>query len=38
LPQEFQYNCEFSAIVRHTPRGNRVTETLLRELVRAHNG
>ena len=36
LPQEFQYSCEFSAIVRHAPQGNRVTETLLEELVNAH--
>ena len=38
LPQEFQYNCEFSAIVRHAPQANRVTQTLLHALVSAHEG
>jgi len=36
LPDEFQYVCEFSAIVRHAPQANRVTQTLLDALVRAH--
>ena len=37
LPEEFQYMCEFSAIVRHSPKANRVTQTLLDALVSAHN-
>jgi DNA-binding transcriptional LysR family regulator len=36
LPKKFQYSCEFSAIVRHSPQGNRVTQTLLQALVNAH--
>jgi len=36
LPREFQYICEFSAIVRHAPAANRVTQTLLNALIEAH--
>lgn len=36
LPAEFQYACEFSAIVRHSPAPNRVTQKLLDALVSAH--
>ncbi len=37
LPETFQYVCEFSAIVRHSPPPNRVVQTLLDALVAAHN-
>ena len=36
LPRVFQYICEFSAIVRHSPPPNRVVQTLLDALVSAH--
>jgi len=36
LPEEFQYVCEFSAIVRHAPPPNRITQKLLDALVSAH--
>jgi DNA-binding transcriptional LysR family regulator len=36
LPQTFQYVCEFSAIVRHSPPPNRIVQTLLDALVAAH--
>jgi LysR family transcriptional regulator, transcriptional activator for bauABCD operon len=36
LPKTFQYVCEFSAIVRHSPPPNRVVQTLLDALVLAH--
>ena len=36
LPEEFQYVCEFSAIVRHAPAPNRATQKLLDALVSAH--
>ncbi len=36
LPEEFQYVCEFSAIVRHAPAPNRVAQKLLDALVMAH--
>lgn len=36
LPAEFQYVCEFSAIVRRSPPPNRVVQTLLDALVDAH--
>ena len=36
LPDVFQYVCEFSAIVRHSPPPNRVVQTLLDALVAAH--
>lgn len=36
LPQTFQYVCDFSAIVRHSPPPNRVVQTLLDALVGAH--
>lgn len=36
LPQEFNYICEFSAIVRHSPPPNRVVQTLLDALVEVH--
>jgi len=36
LPQEFQYVCEFSAIVRHAPPPNRVAQKLLDALVSTH--
>ncbi|QFU76436.1 LysR family transcriptional regulator [Halioglobus maricola] len=35
-PQTFQYACEFSAIVRHSPPPSRVVQTLLDALVDAH--
>jgi DNA-binding transcriptional LysR family regulator len=38
LPKVFQYVCEFSAIVRHSPPPNRVVQTLLDALVSAHPG
>jgi DNA-binding transcriptional LysR family regulator len=37
LPGEFQYVCEFSAIVRHAPAPNRVAQTLLDALVSEHS-
>ena len=37
LPKVFEYVCEFSAIVRHSPPPNRVVQTLLDALVEAHN-
>jgi DNA-binding transcriptional LysR family regulator len=37
LPNTFQYVCEFSAIVRHSPPPNRVVQTLLDALVAAHS-
>ncbi len=37
LPGEFQYLCEFSAIVRHAPAPNRVTQKLLDALVSVHH-
>jgi DNA-binding transcriptional LysR family regulator len=36
LPAQFQYLCEFSAIVRHAPTPNRVTQKLLDALINAH--
>ena len=36
LPDVFQYVCDFSAIVRHSPPPNRVVQTLLDALVVAH--
>ena len=36
LPKTFQYVCEFSAIVRHSPPPSRVVQTLLDALVAAH--
>ena len=36
LPEVFQYVCEFSAIVRHSPPPNRVVQTLLDELIEVH--
>jgi DNA-binding transcriptional LysR family regulator len=36
LPEVFQYVCEFSAIVRHSPPPNRVVQTLLDELLEVH--
>ncbi len=36
LPDSFQYRCEFSAIVRHSPPPNRVVQTLLDALIAAH--
>jgi DNA-binding transcriptional LysR family regulator len=36
LPEIFQYVCEFSAIVRHSPPPSRVVQTLLDALVSAH--
>ena len=36
LPKTFQYVCEFSAIVRHSPPPNRIVQTLLDALVVAH--
>jgi DNA-binding transcriptional LysR family regulator len=36
LPDVFQYVCDFSAIVRHSPPPNRVVQTLLDALVAAH--
>lgn len=38
LPETFQYVCEFSAIVRHSPPPNRVVQTLLDALIDAHSG
>ena len=35
-PATFQYVCEFSAIVRHSPPPSRVVQTLLDALVEAH--
>lgn len=37
LPKAFQYVCEFSAIVRHSPPPNRIVQTLLDAMVEAHN-
>ena len=37
LPEEFQYVCEFSAIVRHAPPPSRVLQTLLDALAEAHS-
>lgn len=36
LPDTFQYLCQFSAIVRHSPPPSRVVQTLLDALVNAH--
>jgi len=36
LPEVFQYVCEFSAIVRHSPPPNRIVQTLLDALVTVH--
>jgi DNA-binding transcriptional LysR family regulator len=36
LPQLYQYLCQFSAIVRHSPPPSRVVQTLLDALVDAH--
>lgn len=36
MPEIFQYSCEFSAIVRHSPPPSRVVQTLLDALVTAH--
>jgi len=36
LPKTFQYVCEFSAIVRHSPPPTRIVQTLLDALVVAH--
>ncbi len=36
LPETFQYVCEFSAIARHAPPANRITQKLLDALVSAH--
>ena len=38
LPEVFQYVCEFSAIVRHSPPPSRVVQTLLDALVAVHAG
>lgn len=38
LPQLFQYVCQFSAIVRHSPPPSRVVQTLLDALVASHAG
>jgi DNA-binding transcriptional LysR family regulator len=37
LPDVFQYVCQFSAIVRHSPPANRVVQTFLDSLVKAHS-
>ena len=37
LPEVFQYVCEFSAIVRHSPPPNRIVQTLLDALVGVHS-
>jgi DNA-binding transcriptional LysR family regulator len=37
LPDVFQYVCDFSAIVRHSPPPSRVVQTLLDALVVAHS-
>ena len=37
LPKVFQYVCEFSAIVRHSPPPSRAVQTLLDALVTAHD-
>lgn len=37
LPEVFQYVCDFSAIVRHSPPPNRVVQTLLDALVGVHS-
>jgi len=37
LPEVFQYVCEFSAIVRHSPPPSRVVQTLLDSLVAVHS-
>jgi LysR family transcriptional regulator, transcriptional activator for bauABCD operon len=37
LPDVFQYVCQFSAIVRHSPPANRVVQTFLDTLVDAHS-
>ena len=37
-PDRFQYLCEFSAIVRHSPPPSQVVQTLLDALIKAHNG
>jgi DNA-binding transcriptional LysR family regulator len=37
LPETFQYVCQFSAIVRHSPPPSRVVQTLLDALVQAHS-
>jgi len=37
LPGVFQYVCEFSAIVRHSPPPNRIVQTLLDALMAAHS-
>ena len=34
---QFHYNCEYSAIVRHAPKPSRAVSTFLCELIRAHN-
>jgi LysR family transcriptional regulator, transcriptional activator for bauABCD operon len=36
MPEVFQYVCQFSAIVRHSPPPSRVAQTLLDALVEAH--
>jgi hypothetical protein len=36
LPATFQYVCEFSAIVRHSPPPSRVVQTFLDALVSVH--
>ncbi len=35
-PQQFHYQCSFSAIVRHAPRPSRVVQTFLEALASAH--
>jgi len=37
LPEAFQYVCDFSAIVRHSPPPNRIVQTLLDALVLTHH-
>jgi DNA-binding transcriptional LysR family regulator len=36
LPKKFEYLCEFSAIVRHSPPPSRIVQTILDALVEAH--
>lgn len=37
-PDKFQYGCQFSAILRHSPNPSRVVDTLLTALLDAHSG
>ena len=36
LPSVFEYVCQFSAIVRHAPQPNRITQTFLQALTTVH--